>query len=160
MITSKNSIHGYSYDVIADQLNVTESFLKRASVLNSPEYDIIRQFRNEHPGRPIVHMPKKDSGKRPMKLSFKQMGEFIAKCRDAEARLARFEQVKVLSRVQPSPYAYVKTWFLENYANYSEQPEFDADNFVIVKTRSEMAAAAENKAEKTANEDQAEEATA
>lgn len=23
MITSKNSIHGYSYDVIADQLNVT-----------------------------------------------------------------------------------------------------------------------------------------
>ena len=160
MITSKNSIHGYSYDVIADQLNVTESFLKRASVLNSPEYDIIRQFRNEHPGCPIVHMPKKDSGKRPMKLSFKQMGEFIAKCRDAEARLARFEQVKVLSKVQPSPYAYVKTWFLENYANYSEQPEFDADNFVIVKTRSEMAAEAENRAEKTANEDQAEEATA
>lgn len=160
MITSKNSIHGYSYDVIADQLNVTESFLKRASVLNSPEYDIIRQFRNEHPGRPIVHMAKKDSGKRPMKLSFKQMGEFIAKCRDAEARLARFEQVKVLSRVQPSPYAYVKTWFLENYANYSEQPEFDADNFVIVKTRSEMAAEAENKAEKTANAVQAKEEAA
>lgn len=129
-------------------------------MLNSLEYDIIRQFRTEHPGRPIVPMAKKESGKRPMKLSFRQMGEFIAKCRDAEARLARFEQVKVLSRVQPSPYAYVKTWFLENYANYSEQPEFDADNFVIVKTRSEMAAEAENKAEKTANEDQAEEATA
>ena len=47
-----------------------------------------------------------------------------------------------------------------NYANYSDQPEFDTVNFVIVKTRSEMAAEAENKAEKTANEDQAEEATA
>ena len=34
----------------------------------------------------------------------------------------------------------MKTWFLNNYANYSEQPTFDADGFVIVKTKSEMEA--------------------
>ena len=138
---------GYTYDALEDALIITESFAKRASVLHSAEYEIIREFRATHPDRPIKLADKKTSNNRPLKLSFKQMGAFIAKCRDAEARTARFEQIKALSKVQPSPYAYVKTWFLDNYANYSEQPEFDADNFVIVKTKSEMEAEAKATAE-------------
>ena len=159
--TNKNTT-GYTYDALEDALIITESFAKRASVLHSAEYEIIREFRATHPDRPIKLADKKTSNNRPLKLSFKQMGAFIAKCRDAEARTARFEQIKALSKVQPSPYAYVKTWFLDNYANYSEQPEFDADNFVIVKTKSEMEAevkaAAEN--EETVTENQAAKAVA
>ena len=160
-ITKKN-LTGYTYDALNDALTITEAFAKRASVLHSAEYEIIREFRATHPGRPINLADKKASNNRPLKLSFKQMGEFIAKCRDAEARTARFEQVKALSKVQPSPYAYVKTWFLDNYANYSEQPEFDADGFVIVKTKSEMEAEAKVKAENKVeeNENQAAEAVA
>jgi len=159
--TNKNTT-GYTYDALEDALIITESFAKRASVLHSAEYEIIREFRATHPGRPINLAEKKTSNNRPLKLSFKQMGEFIAKCRDAEARTARFEQVKALSKVQPSPYAYVKTWFLDNYANYSEQPEFDADGFVIVKTKSEMEAEAKAKAENKVeeNENQAAKAAA
>ena len=138
---------GYTYDALEDTLIITEAFAKRASVMHSAEYEIILEFRATHPGRPINLADKKTSNNRPLKLSFKQMGAFIAKCRDAEARTARFEQIKALSKVQPSPYAYVKTWFLDNYANYSEQPEFDDDNFVIVKTRSEMEAEAKATAE-------------
>lgn len=153
---------GYTYDALNDALIITEAFAKRASVLHSTECEIIREFRTTHPGRPIELADKKTSNNRPLKLSFKQMGEFIAKCRDAEARTERFEQVKALAKIQPSPYAYVKTWFLENYANYSEQPEFDADGFVIVKTKSEMEAKAkakaESKTEVTVNENQAAEA--
>ena len=160
--TTKTTITGYTYDALNDALIITETFAKRASVLHSAEYEIIREFRTTHPGRPINLADKKTSNNRPLKLSFKQMGEFIAKCRDAEARTARFEQVKALSKVQPSPYAYVKTWFLDNYANYSEQPEFDADGFVIVKTKSEMEAVAKAKAENKVeeNENQAAEAVA
>lgn len=160
-ITKKN-LTGYTYDALNDTLTITEAFAKRASVLHSAEYEIIREFRATHPGRPINLADKKTSNNRPLKLSFKQMGEFIAKCRDAEARTARFEQVKALSKVQPSPYAYVKTWFLDNYANYSEQPEFDAEGFVIVKTKSEMEAEAKAKAENKVevNENQAAKAVA
>lgn len=161
--TNKNTT-GYTYDALEDALIITESFAKRASVLHSAEYEIIREFRATHPGRPINLADKKASNNRPLKLSFKQMGEFIAKCRDAEARTARFEQVKALAKIQPSPYAYVKTWFLENYANYSEQPEFDAEGYVVVKTKSEMeaeaSAKAKNKTEETMNENQAAEAAA
>lgn len=156
---TKRNLTGYTYDALNDALTITEAFAKRASVLHSAEYEIIREFRATHPGRPINLADKKTSNNRPLKLSFKQMGEFIAKCRDAEARTARFEQVKALSKVQPSPYAYVKTWFLDNYANYSEQPEFDADGFVIVKTKSEMEAEAKAEAdsqtEENVNENQA-----
>ena len=155
--TTKTTITGYTYDALNDTLTITEAFAKRASVLHSAEYELIREFRATHPGRPINLADKKSPNNRPLKLSFKQMGEFIAKCRDAKERTARFEQVKALSKVQPSPYAYVKTWFLDNYANYSEQPEFDVDGFVIVKTKSEMEAeakaAAEN--EETVTEHQA-----
>ena len=153
---------GYTYDALNDSLTITEAFAKRASVMHSAEYEIILEFRATHPGRPINLADKKTSNNRPLKLSFKQMGEFIAKCRDAEARTARFEQIKALSKVQPSPYAYVKTWFLDNYANYSEQPEFDADNFVIVKTKSEMEAEAKATAEneETMTEHQAAKAVA
>lgn len=160
-ITKKN-LTGYTYDALNDTLTITEAFAKRASVLHSAEYEIIREFRATHPGRPINLADKKTSNNHPLKLSFKQMGEFIAKCRDAEARTARFEQVKALSKVQPSPYAYVKTWFLDNYANYSEQPEFDAEGFVIVKTKSEMEAEAKAKAENKVeeNENQAAKAVA
>ncbi len=139
-IRNNRNTTGYTYDVLSDSLIITDAFAKRAAILHSTEYNIIQEFRASHPGRPIVPAEKKAATNRPLKLSFKQMGDFIAKCRNAEERKARFEQVKALSKVQPSPYAYVKTWFLNNYANYSEQPEFDAEGFVIVKTKAEVEA--------------------
>ena len=42
-----------------------------------------------------------------------------------------FNNVRKLSRVQPMPYKYVKTWFENRFPYYSEQPSFDADGFVI-----------------------------
>ena len=38
---------------------------------------------------------------------------------------------KKLSRVQPMPYKYVKTWFEKNFPYYSDQPAFDEDGFVV-----------------------------
>ena len=39
--------------------------------------------------------------------------------------------MKKLSKVQPMPYRYVKTWFENKFPYYNEQPTFDADGFVI-----------------------------
>ena len=96
-------------------------------------------------------------------LTYKNMEEYIITLEGEESEnLKEFNNVLKLSKVQAGPYAYVKTWFLDNYANYSEQPEFDADGFVIVKTKSakeaEAKAKAENKVEE--NENQAAEAVA
>ena len=138
-----NKTTGYSYDPIDNTLTITNAFAKKASQLNTAEYNIMKQFRRDNPSLTIVKAEKKVLSNRPLNVKFAEMEKFIAQCHGKEARLAEFEKVKVLSKIQSSPYAYVKMWFLEHYANYSAQPEFDGDGFVIVKTKQEMEAEVE-----------------
>lgn len=135
-----NKIAGYSYDAISNTLTMTAAFAKKASQLNTSEYNIVRQLRNDNPGMKIEKSAAKAPANRPLNITFAKMEEFIKQCRDSKDRLEAFKKVKSLSKIQASPYKYVKTWFLNNYANYSEQPEFDADGFVVVKTKSQMEA--------------------
>ena len=133
-----NKITGYSYDVISNTLTMTATFAKKASQLNTPEYRTVQQLRRDNPDLNIVMADKKANENRPLRITFQMMEDFISQCSDSKQRLEAFRRVKAMSKIQSSPYQYVKTWFLEQYANYSEQPEFDKDGFVIVKTRKEM----------------------
>jgi hypothetical protein len=140
-----NKIAGYSYDAISNTLTMTAAFAKKASQINTAEYNIVRQLRNDNLGMKIEKSAAKAPANRPLNITFAKMEEYIKNCRDGEIRLDAFKKVKSLSKIQPSPYQYVRTWFLDNYANYSEQPTFDADGFVIVKTKSEMEAEMQGK---------------
>jgi len=153
-----NKIAGYSYDPITNSLTMTAAFAKKASQLNTAEYNIVRQLRNDNPGMKIEKSAAKSPSNRPLNITFAKMEEYIKQCRDSKDRLEAFKKVKALSKIQASPYKYVKTWFLNNYANYSEQPEFDADGFVIVKTKSQVEA--EKKAAAEAQEQSYEEVLA
>ena len=156
MTTKK--IAGYSYDPITNTLTMTAAFAKNASQLHTAEYNIVRQLRNDNPGMKIEKSAAKVPSNRPLTITFAKMEEYIKQCRDSKDRLEAFKKVKTLSKIQASPYKYVKTWFLNNYANYSEQPEFDADGFVVVKTKSQMEA--EKKAAAEAQEQSFEEVMA
>ena len=131
---------GYNYDAITNTLTMTASYAKKASQLNTPEYNTVRQLRLDNPGMKIEKAIRKTPSNQPMNATFAQMEGFIAKCANSEERLDVFEKIKALSKIQASPYAYVRKWFLENYANYAEDPEFDANGFVIAKTKSLMEA--------------------
>ena len=141
---------GYNYDAITNTLTMTASFAKKASQLNTPEYNTVRQLRLDNPGMKIEKAIRKTSSNQPMNATFAQMEGFIAKCANSGERLDVFEKIKALSKIQASPYAYVRKWFLENYANYAEDPEFDANGFVIVKTKSQMEAERKAKAQEEA----------
>ena len=146
----------YVFDVVNNTLTASAAFLKKASQLNTPEYMIVKQLRADNPGMTIVKAEKRSNENRPVNITFKKMEEFIGLCADSEERKKAFAKVKALSKIQASPYKYVKTWFLENYANYSEQPEFDAQGFVVVKTREELEAELLAKPEETAAESKVE----
>ena len=146
-MTTTNTISSYSFDAITNTLTMSNSFAKKASQLNTPEYKILLQLRLDNPGMKIEKATPKASSNRPVSITFAKMEGFIAQCRDSQKRLEAYNKVKALSKIQASPYAYVRTWFLDNYANYSEQPEFDADGFVVVKTKSEVEAEKKAKAE-------------
>ena len=139
----------YNFDAINTVLTITKDFARKASQLNTPEYKTLLQLRNDNPNLKIV-MREGGKAQSGSGITFKQMEAFIKQCRDSESRLELYERVKALSKVQRSPYKYVKDWFLTNYANYSENPEFDADNYVIVKTKAQMEQEAKGAAEKAA----------
>lgn len=141
---------GYNYDAITNTLTMTASFAKKASQLNTPEYNTVRQLRLDNPGMKIEKAIRKTPSNQPMNATFAQMEGFIARCANSEERLDVFEKIKALSKIQASPYAYVRKWFLENYANYAEDPEFDANGFVIAKTKSQMEAEKKAKAQEEA----------
>ena len=155
-MTTKMS--GYNYNAITNTLTMTASFAKKASQLNTPEYNTVRQLRLDNPGMKIEKASPKASSNRPVSIPFAKMEDFISLCDNSEERLEVFAKIRALSKIQASPYAYVRKWFLENYANYAEDPEFDANGFVIVKTKSQMEAEAKAKAQEEAK--RAEEAAA
>ena len=130
--------NGYTFDIFTNTLTITDSFAKKASKYNSPEYKILMKLRADNPGLEIVKEEKKHISYKA--ISFKEMEGFITKCDNSEQRLKEFKNVQALAKIQPSPYNAVKKWFLENYANYAEQPKFDENGFVIVKTKKQMEA--------------------
>ena len=139
----------YNYDVQTNTLTMSPAFAKQASRYGTPEYNLLMQLRHDYPGLKVeVEASRKTNHGG---LSFEQMENHIHHCKDANKRICVFEKVKALSKSQANPYAYVKKWFMENYANYSETPELDDENFVVVKTKKEVEAekAAAANAEKT-----------
>ena len=130
------------FDHATNTLTITKAFKAAASKLGTPEYKTILELRRDNPTMKIEVVEKTPKKNDAPKLSYKQMKQFISQCRDAAERMAIYERVFALSQAQRSPYHYAKAWFLDNYANYSDKPEFDDDGFVIVKTKAEMKAEA------------------
>ena len=134
----------YNYDVLNNTLTVSEKFLKNAGKYNSAEYNVVKQLRADNPAMQIVVEKKQKSAQK--NLTFKQMEGFM-KVVDAD-KLPLFEKVKAISRVQPSPYHYVKTWFEKQFPHYNEQVEFDEDGKMTFATKKEANAAAGDDAAK------------
>ena len=134
----------YNYDVLNNTLTVSEKFLKAAGKYNSPEYNVVKQLRADNPAMQIVVEKKQKSVQK--NLTFKQMEGFM-KVVDAD-KLPLFEKVKAISRVQPSPYHYVKTWFENQFPHYNEQVEFGEDGKMTFAAKKEANAAAGDDAAK------------
>ena len=111
---------GYEIDFVNEQIIVTKAFLKAAGTLNTSEYTELQNIRRENPGFAIVQreITKKDSKKSYRNLTYKNMKDYIAaKEGENSPMLEQFDRVRALSKVQPGPYAYVKTWFLSLYGD-------------------------------------------
>ncbi len=120
--------NGYNYNALNNTLTISAAFAKKASKVGSLEYNIILKLRKDFPELTIKQEEKREGKK---SITYAQMEAFIALTRNAKELTAMFERVKKLSRVQPMPYKYVKTWFENLFPYYSEQPTFDADGYVI-----------------------------
>ena len=136
------AIAKYRFDVFTNTLTISKAFEKNASNIGSAEQKLLSEFMAKYGDSLVIerYAPhKKTKG-----LRFAQMENYIIHTREADTMLKQFETVKQLSKSQDNPYQYVKDWFLSNYPYYTENPEFDAEGFVVVKA---AAPAAENHTE-------------
>ncbi len=121
-------MNGYNYDAMNNTLTISESFAKKASKFGTPEYNVIRNLHKDFPNLTIKKEEKKEGKK---SITFAQMETFINGHRNKGELMNLYNNVKKLSRVQPMPYRYVKTWFENRFPYYSEQPVFDSEGYIV-----------------------------
>ena len=130
--------NSYTYDIINNTLTVTAAFLKKAGVLNSPEYKTIKQIRADYPNVTIV---KAESTKKNVKHHIKmaQMVQFITlwDSKNKTTYLDQYETIKALSKIQASPYKYVEVWFQKTFPNWQNQVDFNNDGTMSFVTKSD-----------------------
>lgn len=131
-------MNNYDFDHINNTLTVTASFLKKAGILNSPEYKTIMQFKANHQDLKIEKAPAiKREQKHHVKLA--QMVQFI-KTMDRVNKTKVYDQyltVKEMSRIQRSPYKYMEDWFRKTYPNFEKVVSFDEKGQMIFTDREE-----------------------
>ena len=130
----------YSIDFTTNTITVTKKFLEQASMMGSEAFNIMMQLRQMN----MIIITKAPAKRKNAQLTYSKMEKFISLLEEADKYKAEFAAVKNESTAQNMPYVYVQKWFLEHYANYSAQPKFDGDGFVIVKTKREMEAEVED----------------
>lgn len=135
------AIAKYRFDVFTNTLTLSKAFEKKASTIGSAEQKVLSELMAKYGDALVINRYKPHKASKG--LRYAQMENHILHTRDGAAMLKQFESVKELSNNQEKPYQYVLKWFLDHYPNYSEQPEFDEEGFVVVKA----APAAENHTE-------------
>lgn len=119
----KKSYAGYEVNFIEEKILLSKKFAKAASILDSEEYKLLKRLREENPGfkTELREIKTNASQNRHRNLSYPNMRKFIALLEGENSpSLKELEKVEALSKTQPGPYAYVKTWFLKKYPNYQE----------------------------------------
>lgn len=124
---------GFTIDHVKKEIIVTKSFLARASQLDTQEFDTVQNLMMILSDYKFVKRDsiKKNPNKRTYRnLTYKNMEKYI-KLMDGSSALQEFEKVKKASSIVPSPYAYVKKWFLKTYPDYLEIVEEEAGEEAI-----------------------------
>ena len=64
-------------------------------------------------------------------LTYANMERYIRVFKNADELLEQFENVKELAAAQSNPYMYVKQWFISQFPNYKELPDFSNLNMIV-----------------------------
>ena len=117
---------GYKLDITTNPttLTINKAFEKQASVFNSQAYQIVKQIRVDYPDVKIVRAEGNKKANR-RSITFAQMEQYISIFDEDGMLQEQFEKVRAMSKIQANPYKYVKTWFENQFPNYTKQVAFD-----------------------------------
>lgn len=141
-MTKMTTGYSISYNNDAATLVMTKAFAHKAGMYGTAEYKTVMAIRKDMPEIKMV-VESKAKGGNDRGMTYKNMRTVISQFTDSEKRMVEFDRICALSKIQPSPYAYVKKWF---EANYSEI-ELDENGNPVVKSTETEQKAEESKTE-------------
>ena len=122
MDNKKNKIKGYEIDFTTNTLYMNYKFANAAKDVFSKEYEIYQKICNDFQNiKVIVRAGRKtktcNANKR---LTYANMESYIKVQDNADELMAAFVIAKEESKNKPSPYAFVRDWFVKQFPNYKE----------------------------------------
>lgn len=132
MANKKNKIKGYEIDFATNTLYMNYKFANAAKDVFSKEYEIYQKICNDFQNiKVIVRAGRKtktcNANKR---LTYANMESYIKVQDNADELMAAFVIAKEESKNKPSPYAFVRDWFVKQFPNYKECKILKDDNII------------------------------
>ena len=143
MIESALKKNGYYFDFDNKVLTVTKEFAEKAGDIDSRECKMFLNLRSRFSG---VTMKVRETKSGKKKLTYSLMLKYIVRMPNARDLLKEYENVRLMSKCQKSPYKYVCKWFEAKFPNYGKMVSFDEKGELIWKKEEDDKA---NRIEKT-----------
>ena len=124
---------GYKINFAANTVTVTKSFADKANRIDTEEYKTMMKLRKDFPDIEVVYKSSaRSKGNSVNKgLTYANMEQYINAFDNRKDLLKAFDLIKQLSSVQRNRYQFVKSWFVAQFPNYREIPQFSlVDNVV------------------------------
>ncbi len=105
------------------EIIVARYFYKKASVFGTMEYDELKRAREKEPEYTVKvkEIARNRNKKTYPNLTFRNMARYISiKEGSKSPNINKLHTLIEASDIQTSRYAFVKSWFLKNYPNYTD----------------------------------------
>ena len=119
----------YDFNFKTMTLTITKAFEEAMKDPFSTEYKILKQFKKDYPMVQVVEKKTSHKGKG---LTYENMKNYILSYSNSDEILPMFYKAIDLSVVQANKYGFVKKWFLNQFPNYKEMPDFDENGEIYV----------------------------
>lgn len=132
MANKKNKIKGYEIDFTTNTLYMNFKFAEASTEYGTPEYKLLQNIRKDLPSIKI----EKRAGRNAKtcnankRLTYKNMQDYIMAQDNYEPLLASFMLARIESKCAPSPYAFVRDWFVTQFPNYQECKVFERNKVI------------------------------
>ena len=133
-IMAKPGREGYKILFNENTVIMNYKFAAAAAKYGTKENTLLKNIRTDFPGMTevVVSGRVQTTAKANHRLTYANMEKYIRCFDNSDVLLKRFETVKDMSLTLKSPYKFVCDWFLTQFPDYKETPEFE-DNLTVVK---------------------------
>ena len=133
----EKKIRGYEIDFTTNTLYMNYKFAEASGEYGTPEYKLLQKIRKDLPDIKVVKRAGRNAKtcNANKRLTYKNMQDYIMAQDNYEPLLASFMLARIESKCAPSPYAFVRDWFVKQFPNYQECKTFERNKVIpITKT--------------------------